>query len=99
MVCLLPRFTTLLANFCQGGRNDQNLSLAGGEANLDVQFAFGLSHPIPVASFYSQILCSYSPTPRQHSGRLEVAHLSNRMRLQPMIPTSQLFVLTYLPSP
>lgn len=43
----------LLANFvfCQGGLNDQNLSLAGIEANLDVQFAFGLSHPIPVASY------------------------------------------------
>ncbi|KAF8239071.1 subtilisin-like protein [Tricholoma matsutake] len=35
-----------------GGLNDQNLSLAGIEANLDVQFAFGLSHPIP-ATFYS----------------------------------------------
>jgi tripeptidyl-peptidase-1 len=32
-----------------GGLNDQNLSLAGAEANLDVQFAFGVSHPIPVA--------------------------------------------------
>ncbi|PPQ63132.1 hypothetical protein CVT24_005772 [Panaeolus cyanescens] len=36
----------------KGGINDQNLSLAGGEANLDVQFAFGLSHPIP-ATFFS----------------------------------------------
>ncbi|KAF8897766.1 tripeptidyl peptidase A [Infundibulicybe gibba] len=35
-----------------GGINDQNLSLAGDEANLDVQFAFGLSHPTP-ATFYS----------------------------------------------
>ncbi|PFH49233.1 hypothetical protein AMATHDRAFT_48849 [Amanita thiersii Skay4041] len=35
-----------------GGLNDQNLSLAGAEANLDVQFAFGLSHPIP-GTFYS----------------------------------------------
>jgi tripeptidyl-peptidase-1 len=33
-----------------GGLNDQNLSLAGAEANLDVQFAFGVSYPIPVAS-------------------------------------------------
>ncbi|KAF8969346.1 peptidase S8/S53 domain-containing protein [Flammula alnicola] len=35
-----------------GGLNSQNLSQAGGEANLDVQFAFGLSHPIP-ATFFS----------------------------------------------
>ncbi|PFH44680.1 hypothetical protein AMATHDRAFT_167920, partial [Amanita thiersii Skay4041] len=35
-----------------GGSNDQNLSLAGAEANLDVQFAFGLSHPIS-GTFYS----------------------------------------------
>ncbi|KAG6910773.1 hypothetical protein DXG01_007660 [Tephrocybe rancida] len=36
----------------KGGLNDQNLSLSGAEAGLDVQFAFGLSHPIP-ATFYS----------------------------------------------
>ncbi|KAJ7126418.1 subtilisin-like protein [Mycena crocata] len=35
-----------------GGLDSQNLSLAGGEANLDVQFAFGLSFPIP-STFYS----------------------------------------------
>ncbi|CAA7260134.1 unnamed protein product [Cyclocybe aegerita] len=35
-----------------GGLNNQTLSEAGIEANLDVQFAFGLSHPIP-AIFYS----------------------------------------------
>ncbi|KAF8806296.1 subtilisin-like protein [Phlegmacium glaucopus] len=35
-----------------GGLNTQDLSRAGGEADLDVQFAFGLSHPIP-ATFYS----------------------------------------------
>ncbi|KAF9057841.1 tripeptidyl peptidase A [Panaeolus papilionaceus] len=35
-----------------GGINSQNLSQAGSEANLDVQFAFGLSHPIP-ATFFS----------------------------------------------
>lgn len=32
----------------KGGLNDQNLTNAGAEAGLDVQFAFGLSHPIPV---------------------------------------------------
>jgi len=36
----------------KGGLNSQNLSEAGAEAGLDVQFAFGLSHPIP-ATFYS----------------------------------------------
>ncbi|KAG6828489.1 hypothetical protein H0H92_007804 [Tricholoma furcatifolium] len=35
-----------------GGLNNQTLSEAGDEANLDVQFAFGLSHPIP-ATFYT----------------------------------------------
>ncbi|TFK49934.1 tripeptidyl peptidase A [Heliocybe sulcata] len=35
-----------------GGQNSQNLSEAGAEANLDVQFAFGLTHPTP-AYFYS----------------------------------------------
>ncbi|KAK2466004.1 hypothetical protein APHAL10511_001645 [Amanita phalloides] len=36
----------------KGGQNSQNLSAAGSEANLDVQFAFGLSYPLP-ATFYS----------------------------------------------
>ncbi|KAJ7068686.1 tripeptidyl peptidase A [Mycena amicta] len=35
-----------------GGLDSQNISLAGGEANLDVQFAFGLSFPVP-STFYS----------------------------------------------
>ncbi|KAG6845431.1 hypothetical protein H0H87_009338 [Tephrocybe sp. NHM501043] len=36
----------------KGGLNNQTLSEAGAEANLDVQFAFGLSHPIP-GTFYT----------------------------------------------
>ncbi|GLB34136.1 putative tripeptidyl peptidase [Lyophyllum shimeji] len=36
----------------KGGLNNQTLSEAGAEANLDVQFAFGLSHPI-AGTFYS----------------------------------------------
>ncbi|KAL0580736.1 hypothetical protein V5O48_001294 [Marasmius crinis-equi] len=36
----------------KGGLNSQNLSEAGAEANLDVQFAFGLSYPIE-STFYS----------------------------------------------
>jgi len=35
-----------------GGQNNQSLAAAGVEANLDVQYAFGLSHPIP-GTFYS----------------------------------------------
>ncbi|KAK0206859.1 tripeptidyl peptidase A [Desarmillaria ectypa] len=35
-----------------GGQNPQNISQAGAEANLDVQFAFGLSFPIK-STFYS----------------------------------------------
>ncbi|KIP08279.1 hypothetical protein PHLGIDRAFT_88390 [Phlebiopsis gigantea 11061_1 CR5-6] len=42
-------FTTVAVN---GGKNIQTLKEAGGEANLDVQFAFGLAHPIP-ATFYT----------------------------------------------
>jgi tripeptidyl-peptidase I len=34
--------------FFEGGANNQTLAVAGGEANLDTQFGFGLSHPIPV---------------------------------------------------
>ncbi|KAG7447497.1 tripeptidyl peptidase A [Guyanagaster necrorhizus] len=36
----------------EGGQNPQNISQAGAEANLDVQFAFGLSFPIQ-STFYS----------------------------------------------
>ncbi|KAJ3572260.1 hypothetical protein NP233_g3200 [Leucocoprinus birnbaumii] len=31
-----------------GGINNQSLAAAGAEAGLDVQFAFGISHPVPV---------------------------------------------------
>ncbi|KAF9006660.1 tripeptidyl peptidase A [Cyathus striatus] len=36
----------------KGGLNNQTLSEAGAEANLDVQFALGISHPVP-GTFYS----------------------------------------------
>ncbi|KAJ7437141.1 tripeptidyl peptidase A [Mycena galericulata] len=36
----------------EGGLDPQNASLAGGEANLDTQFAFGLTFPIE-STFYS----------------------------------------------
>ena len=35
-----------------GGPNDQTLSSAGPEADLDTQFGFGLSYPTP-RTFYS----------------------------------------------
>ena len=34
--------------FFEGGTNSQTPADAGDEANLDTQYAFGLSHPIPV---------------------------------------------------
>ena len=34
--------------FFEGGINNQTLEVAGSEANLDTQYAFGLSYPIPV---------------------------------------------------
>jgi tripeptidyl-peptidase I len=34
--------------FFEGGTNPQTPADAGVEANLDTQFGFGLSHPIPV---------------------------------------------------
>ncbi|EIW76284.1 tripeptidyl peptidase A [Coniophora puteana RWD-64-598 SS2] len=42
-------FTTTLVN---GGKNDQDPSAAGGEANLDVQYAFGVAQPL-AGTFYS----------------------------------------------
>lgn len=36
-----------------GGVDNQTLAAAGIEGNLDVQFAFGISHPIPVRGFHS----------------------------------------------
>ncbi|EIW61376.1 tripeptidyl peptidase A [Trametes versicolor FP-101664 SS1] len=42
-------FTTVLIN---GGLNNQTLSEAGGEANLDTQFAYGLTFPTP-GTFWS----------------------------------------------
>lgn len=46
-----------------GGLNNQTLSEAGAEANLDVQFAFGLSHPIPVCRLvHTHLLITNWPT-------------------------------------
>ena len=50
---LVPAWPKEMLNFDNplGGINPQNLSQAGSEANLDVQFAYGLSFPTPVYSF------------------------------------------------
>ena len=37
---------------CIGGENSQNISEAGQEADLDVQYAFGLTYPTP-GTFWS----------------------------------------------
>ena len=49
---LILRTTFSHCLFFIGGLNSQNLSEAGAEANLDVQFAFGLSYPTP-GTFWS----------------------------------------------
>ena len=41
-----------MANWCEGGQNNQSLAAAGVEANLDVQFGLGVSFPTP-GTFYS----------------------------------------------
>jgi tripeptidyl-peptidase-1 len=46
------------ADASEGGLDSQNASEAGGEANLDVQFAFGVSFPV-ASTFYSTV----SPVP------------------------------------
>jgi len=42
----------------KGGQNNQTLSQAGAEANLDVQFAFGISYPVAVILFYLSFVFS-----------------------------------------
>jgi len=43
--------------FMTGGLNNQSLAAAGSEANLDTQFGFGISYPIPVRiAFISKLL-------------------------------------------
>lgn len=37
---------------CRGGLNNQTYAAAGVEANLDTQFAYGLTYPTP-ATFFS----------------------------------------------
>ena len=44
----IQNFIIIILMFFEGGTNNQTPADAGNEANLDTQFAFGLSHPIPV---------------------------------------------------
>ncbi|KAI0299096.1 tripeptidyl peptidase A [Multifurca ochricompacta] len=44
---LFEMIITGLWNFYEGGLNSQNISQAGEEADLDVQFGFGISSPTP----------------------------------------------------
>ncbi|KAJ7126440.1 subtilisin-like protein [Mycena crocata] len=44
--------STFRTVFINGGTNNQTLSVAGEEANLDTQFAFGISYPTP-GTFWS----------------------------------------------
>jgi tripeptidyl-peptidase-1 len=50
-VCCTCHFA-LSANWSEGGLNNQSLTEAGSEADLDVQFALGISFPTP-GTFYS----------------------------------------------
>jgi hypothetical protein len=64
--------------FFEGGTNSQTPADAGDEANLDVQFAFGLSHPIPVRIYVL------------HYKSLDLIHnlLSQLSFLPPVVPHS-----------
>lgn len=48
--CLISPYKWHFVN--AGGLNNQSIDAAGAEANLDVQFAFGLTYPTP-STFYS----------------------------------------------
>ena len=48
---------TYLMLFFAGGTNNQTPADAGAEANLDTQFGFGLSHPIPVRVYFLYLFC------------------------------------------
>ena len=64
MVCPFPNVDhSSCKSNSLGGQNSQNLSEAGKEANLDVQFAFGISYPIKVESIPSLLLSRPTPSP------------------------------------
>lgn len=55
-----------------GGTNNQSLAAAGDEADLDVEFAFGISHPIPVRALRVLICISPDVGHRARSSRRAV---------------------------
>ena len=61
-----------------GGKNNQSSDAAGGEADLDVQFAFGISHPIQnvSSSLTYQRLDAYT-LQRKRSGPPQESRLSS----------------------
>lgn len=72
-----------------GGINSQNLSSAGAEANLDVQFAYGLSFPTPVYSFSHTFYYRILNRPcRGHFGPLGESRHTYQTRLLRTIRTS-----------
>jgi hypothetical protein len=52
MVCRNQGSVIAASLICSGGTNNQSYAAAGTEANLDVQFGFGLTWPTP-GIFYS----------------------------------------------
>ncbi|KAH8830314.1 peptidase S8/S53 domain-containing protein [Flagelloscypha sp. PMI_526] len=52
----------LLTPSVDGGLNDQDPALAGVEANLDAQYAFGLTYPIPQTAFSTAGRPPWNPT-------------------------------------
>ena len=49
---ILQFFTDIVLSLSLGGLNNQSQAATGSEADLDVQFAFGITYPTP-ATFYS----------------------------------------------
>lgn len=62
MLYSLPSLIIRCPLFSVGGLNNQSLAVAGDEADLDIEFGFGLSHPISVSpvfriAYSSFLLC------------------------------------------
>ena len=49
---ILQFFADIMLSSSLGGLNNQSQAAAGSEADLDVQFAFGITYPTP-STFYS----------------------------------------------
>ncbi|KAG6850641.1 hypothetical protein H0H93_010833 [Arthromyces matolae] len=75
------------------GTNNQTLSAAGAEANLDVQFAFGLSDPVPVTQFTFPLSIICSNKPREPSTPQEGALRTSLILALPPIRTKTPIVM------